>query len=44
VFLDPHDYRTFKKKVSEEDLNYSFEATHYLEFIEPIIERIKRAG
>lgn len=41
VFLDPHDYRTFKKEASEEGLSYSFEVLHYLEFVAPLVEENK---
>jgi len=48
VFLDPHDYRTFIKELGEEGIQVKFEVTHFLDFVEPLLEknshRLKKLG
>ncbi len=39
VFLDPHDYRTFKKEALEEGLTYDFEVQHFMEFVLPLLKK-----
>ncbi|MEM4879206.1 MAG: (Fe-S)-binding protein [Desulfurococcaceae archaeon] len=41
VFLDPHDYRVFKKELREEGFKPEFEVYHFLEFIYPLIQEAK---
>ncbi len=48
VFLDPYDYRTFIKELSEEGMEVKFEVVHFLDFVEPLLEknshRLKKLG